>query len=84
MSRRAGTENVAGILSMVAAVEEREALMDEPWLKGRFGLREDIGKKIVTGLPGARILGQGVDRTWNTLALVMPDSIIQRTGLGGH
>jgi len=58
---------------MVAAVEERESLVDETWLSGRLGLRDDIGEKIVARLPGTRILGQGVDRTWNTLTLVMPD-----------
>lgn len=73
LSRRAGTENVAGILSMVAAVEEREALLTDSWLSGQLGLRDSIGDEIVARLPGTRIIGQGVDRTWNTLALVMPD-----------
>jgi cysteine desulfurase len=73
MSRRAGTENLGGVLSMVAAVEEREALVSEEWLSGRIGIRDSIGAEVVARLPGTRILGRGADRTWNTLALVMPD-----------
>jgi cysteine desulfurase len=58
---------------MVAAVEEREALIDESWMSGRIGLRDDIGEKITARIPGTRIVGQDVERAWNTLTLVMPD-----------
>ena len=73
MSRRAGTENVAGILAMMAALNEREAMIGERWLDERTELRGEIERSVLSRLRGSRIIGHGVNRIWNTLALVMPD-----------
>ena len=73
MSRRAGTENVAGVLSMVAALKEREAWFSDSWLKTQSQGRDSLAQKIVLQLPGTRVLGSDVDCLWNTLALVMPE-----------
>ena len=65
--RRAGTENVAGILAMIAALEAR-AKMDAP-----FALRADFESALRRALPGVRILGDGAERLWNTVSVVMPE-----------
>jgi cysteine desulfurase len=72
--RRAGTENVPGILAMIAALAEREAALAErlPVLER---LQVDIIAAIRLALPGARVVGEGVARLWNTIALVMPEAI---------
>lgn len=72
--RRAGTENVAGILSMVAALAEREqALRTDP--EGAPGVREVrdawIGR-LESALPAVEVLGRGVPRLWNTVSVLMP------------
>ena len=73
-SRRAGTENVAGILSMTAALEERESMFDcSDWLVTQREIRSTVEKEILERLPGSIALGKGEERLWNTLALVMPE-----------
>lgn len=73
LSRRAGTENVAGVLSMVAALKEREAWFSDAWLQAREQERCSLKQRIVTQLPGTRVLGEEKACLWNTLALVMPE-----------
>jgi cysteine desulfurase len=69
---RAGTENVPGVLSMMAALEVRETALArgeastrEIW-RTRF---EDLLEQI---LPGAEVIGQKVPRLWNTVSALMP------------
>lgn len=64
--RRAGTENIAGVLAMVAALEEREAAMHG--IAERLAWRGEFEQAL-----GFRTLGAGVDRLWNTAAVVMPE-----------
>ena len=65
--RRAGTENVAGVLAMVAALEAR---IEQPGLaEGRDSFEAELLRQI----PTARILGGGSPRLWNTSAVVMPE-----------
>jgi len=71
--RRAGTENVAGVIAMVSALEEREG-----WLKGdlvtaRTIWRGEFEAELQAALPKASILGATVDRLWNTVAAIMPE-----------
>jgi len=65
--QRAGTENVAGILAMMAALVDREGRGGQGTERDRF---EDM---LLEGLPGVEILGKGADRLWNTAAAVMPE-----------
>ena len=65
--RRAGTENVAGVLAMIAALETR-LNMDAP-----ISLRADFEIALRRALPDARILGESADRLWNTVSVVMPE-----------
>ena len=73
-SRRAGTENVAGILAMVAALEDRTSRLDPEWIAGREGMRDGVADRLAASLPGLRVLGKGAPRLWNTLSLMMPDN----------
>lgn len=71
--RRAGTENVAGILAMVAALEEREAAIRDGALARRIEWRAQFEKELAAALPSARILGAGAGRLWNTVSVIMPE-----------
>ena len=72
--RRAGTENVAGVLAMLAALEEREAAIHGGALRERIEWREAFENEFTVALPGARVLGAGVERLWNTVAVIMPET----------
>ena len=72
--RRAGTENVAGVLAMVAALEEREAAMRDGALNGRMQWRAEFENEFVAAIPGVRMLGAGVERLWNTVSVIMPET----------
>lgn len=66
--RRAGTENVAGILSMMAALKERESQL----ASGSVQEKEAWRNAFVMSLVGARILGKGQVRLWNTVSALLP------------
>ena len=72
--RRAGTGNVAGVLAMVAALEEREAAIRDGALRERLGWRGDFENELTAALPGTRVLGAGVERLWNTVSAIMPET----------
>jgi cysteine desulfurase len=68
---RAGTENVPGILAMVAQLEERERRMEETataWVVGRQVFEHTV-KDLV---PGVRVVCEKADRLGNTSCLLMP------------
>ncbi len=72
--RRAGTENVAGILAMVATLEERErGLADAVDCTRRLAWRDDFEHELLAALPGAAIVAEGADRLWNTSTVIMPE-----------
>lgn len=71
--RRAGTENVAGVLAMAAALEEREAMLNADFVAERTRWREEFERELPASLPGAEILGAKADRLWNTTAAIMPE-----------
>lgn len=72
MSRRAGTENVAGVLAMAAALEERESLLSADWMDSRRKWQIRFEESILELLPGTQVLGRGTPRLWNTILMVMP------------
>ena len=71
--RRAGTENVAGVLTMIAALEEREGLLANGGMNPRLAMRERFEERLVRELPGVQVVGSTVERLWNTVSVVMPD-----------
>jgi len=70
--RRAGTENVPGILSMLAALEVREATLSVREHEKRKEWRGDFEKGLLSALPGAEVVGLGQPRLWNTVSALMP------------
>ncbi len=73
--RRAGTENVPIILSMLAALEAREKQMarSEHLLRGVW--RENFERQLLHKLPGTVVVGANSPRLWNTVSALMPDSV---------
>ena len=68
--RRAGTPNTAGILSMIAALSERESAMGT--VTHRIHWRDAFERQLIDLLPGVQILGEGRQRLWNTITALMP------------
>jgi cysteine desulfurase len=76
--RRAGTENVPIIVSMLAALEAREKQLtrSEHILRGVW--RENFEKQLLHKLPGSTVVGAAAPRLWNTVSALMPDGGQQR------
>ncbi len=72
--RRAGTENVAGVLSMIAALEARESALARGSQRERLEWREEFERAITDELFGASIVGAGTERLWNTVSAMMPET----------
>jgi cysteine desulfurase len=72
--RRAGTENVAGVLAMLAALEERESALAAGEQQQREAWRLEFERKILSRLPGASVVGADQPRLWNTVSALMPDT----------
>jgi len=72
--RRAGTENVAGVLAMVVALEVRERQLSAGELHARETWRDAFISELLTALPGAELVGAGQPRLWNTVSALMPEA----------
>jgi len=70
--RRAGTENVAGALAMVAALAEREQAIASGAVEELTRWRDDFIATLQRALPTAEIVGLEEPRLWNTVAALMP------------
>jgi cysteine desulfurase len=62
---RAGTEDVAGVLAMVAALEQAEV--------GSAAGRDALIGELCEALPSVEVIGAGVARLWNTALLILPE-----------
>jgi len=71
--RRAGTENVAIIAAMMAALEVREKQISRSEHLLRKVWRDNFEGQFLRALPGAQILGHNQPRLWNTVSALMPD-----------
>jgi cysteine desulfurase len=71
---RAGTENVATVAAMMAALEVREKQIGrgEHLLRGVW--RDNFERELLRVLPGASIIGANAPRLWNTVSALMPDA----------
>jgi cysteine desulfurase len=72
--RRAGTENVAGVLAMVAALEVRERQLTGMPNQDGPGLRQAFERDMILALPGAEIIAAPSPRLWNTVSALMPET----------
>jgi cysteine desulfurase len=75
--RRAGTENVAGAVSMLAALEAREKAMQAGEHEKRSEWRSRFERSMMSQLPGAEVVGIRAPRLWNTVSALMPDADCQ-------
>jgi cysteine desulfurase len=87
-ARRAGTENVAGVLSMIAALEARNADLEMPTADAnstsgppaklpasvsiRLKWRKTFEDRVLKALPGSEVVGHSRQRLWNTVSALMP------------
>lgn len=71
--RRAGTENVAAIAALVAALEAREKQISRNEHLLRKLWRDNFEAQLLRALPGATIIGQNQPRLWNTVSALMPE-----------
>jgi cysteine desulfurase len=77
-ARRAGTENVAGVMAMVKALEVRERALAEGDHQARATWRNDFERELREQLPGSEIVGAEAPRLWNTTAALMPEADCQQ------
>ena len=71
--RRAGTENAAGVLAMIAALAERVASLANGEAAQRVAMRVSFEERLAMELPGVDIVGSTAERLWNTVSVVMPE-----------
>ena len=71
--RRAGTENVATIVAMLAAltVREKQIANNQHILRGVW--RDNFERELLRTVPEATIVGAGQPRLWNTVSALMPE-----------
>lgn len=70
---RAGTENVATIVSMMAALEVREKQISHSQHVLRGVWRDNFERELLHALPKAVIVGARSPRLWNTVSVLMPE-----------
>ena len=71
--RRAGTENVAIIAAMMAAMDVREKQIARSEHLLRKVWRDNFEAQLLRALPGATVLGHNQPRLWNTVSALMPE-----------
>ena len=70
--QRAGTENVPGVLAMMAALEERESLAQSD-VTERVEVRNKFERTLAKDLIGIAVVAEGTERLWNTVSVLMPE-----------
>jgi cysteine desulfurase len=71
--RRAGTENVPGVVAMLAALEHRERAIAADEHRPREGWQATFERELRAALPGVEVIGAGTGRLWNTTSALMPE-----------
>ena len=68
---RGGTEDYPAVAALVAALAEAETAQ-VPRAAERQRWRDAFLAQVQTALPGARVVGMGAERLWNTVSLLLP------------
>lgn len=76
--RRAGTENVAGVLAMLAALGIREKQTECGEQEKSSALRKKFESRMLALLPGSEIVSAETARLWNTVSALMPEADCQQ------
>lgn len=76
--RRAGTENLAGVIAMMAALREREAALSRGEHIALQNAKLAFEAELLRTLPGSEIVGAGQERLWNTVSALMPEADCQQ------
>ncbi len=76
--RRAGTENVPGVLSMMAALNKRRQQLEAGVHRELAGFKQQFESRILKMLPGSEIVGANQERLWNTVSALMPEADCQQ------
>jgi cysteine desulfurase len=66
MQRRAGTENVPGILGFGVAADEAARWLATDGRERVAGLRDDFERRLLDRVPGTSVNGGGAARLWST------------------
>jgi cysteine desulfurase len=69
--RRAGTENVAGALALVATLESRNSLLTT--IDIQHQMRNHFVSRLVSEIPDVEIIGASRRTLWNTVATMLPE-----------
>ena len=70
--RRGGTENLPGIVAMLAALVAREQAMAAGAVADRQAWRDSFLARLHHAMPASELLGSSVPRLWNTATLILP------------
>ena len=71
--RRAGTENVPGVLAMMAALAARESALAQDEQRTRLAWRNEFERRLTSLSPEISAAGAQEDRLWNTCLAFLPD-----------
>jgi len=76
--RRAGTEDYPAVAALVAALTEAEMALARGESAPRLTWRDRYEQSLLAAIPGARIVGGGAGRLWNTVMAVFPQGANHR------
>jgi cysteine desulfurase len=71
--RRAGTENVASILALLAILEHRQVSLARGEQRDAEVLRNEFEAALTKSIPDLTVIGSTTKRLWNTSAVIMPN-----------
>lgn len=70
-ARRAGTQDVAGVLALTATLLDRQPRIAE--VASQTLLREQTERALKDSVPGLEIVASSSARLWNTISLLLPE-----------
>jgi cysteine desulfurase len=77
-ARRAGTENVPGVLAMMAALRANLIRIKSGANEQACAHKTAFERELLSALPGSEIVAQNSPRLWNTVSALMPEADCQQ------